>query len=300
MKSIVKQSGKRAGYTIIELLTVMSIIVILMGLLVPALQRVRRYAKTVKQKAQFHSIGVALDLFNAQFDGYPPSDAKDQAGVNYCGAMKLCEAMMGQDLLGFHPDSIFRSDGMDRAGASPPAVDLYPAVATKDNLQARRGPYLPLENANAYLLKDLYDSSMISNAGFDQDKDHYVLCDVFSRVTNKTTGKKVGMPILYYLANTSKNSHDVTDPLNPDNIYDYRDNHNLVGMGMPWDKTGTAVHPLYKVNNDPDGQRFYELTKNDKISLATGRPYRSDSYILISAGYDGEYGTADDVFNFER
>jgi hypothetical protein len=29
------------------------------------------------------------------------------------------------------------------------------------------------------------------------------------------------------------------------------------------------------------------------------RPYRRDSYILISAGYDGLYGTADDVLNFE-
>jgi hypothetical protein len=24
----------------------------------------------------------------------------------------------------------------------------------------------------------------------------------------------------------------------------------------------------------------------------------ADSYILISAGFDGEYGTSDDVFNF--
>ena len=27
--------------------------------------------------------------------------------------MKLCEALMGQDLLGFHSNSVFRSDGMD-------------------------------------------------------------------------------------------------------------------------------------------------------------------------------------------
>ena len=29
------------------------------------------------------------------------------------------------------------------------------------------------------------------------------------------------------------------------------------------------------------------------------RPYRADSYILISAGYDGLYGTRDDICNFD-
>ena len=29
------------------------------------------------------------------------------------------------------------------------------------------------------------------------------------------------------------------------------------------------------------------------------RPNRSDSYILISAGFDGLYGTADDICNFD-
>ena len=37
------------------------------------------------------------------------------------------------------------------------------------------------------------------------------------------------------------------------------------------------------------------------ISAAAGgyRPMRSESFILMSAGFDGVYGTADDVFNFE-
>ena len=30
------------------------------------------------------------------------------------------------------------------------------------------------------------------------------LCDSYNRVTNKTTGKKMGMPILYYKADTAK------------------------------------------------------------------------------------------------
>jgi hypothetical protein len=29
------------------------------------------------------------------------------------------------------------------------------------------------------------------------------------------------------------------------------------------------------------------------------RPFRADTFILISAGWDGEYGTADDICNFD-
>ncbi|MHC4570422.1 MAG: hypothetical protein ACYTE3_32315, partial [Planctomycetota bacterium] len=46
------------------------------------------------------------------------------------------------------------------------------------------------------------------------------------------------------------------------------------------------------------GKRFYMNTRNEKV-LTAFRPYRADSYILISAGWDGEYGTPDDVCNYE-
>ena len=100
MKPIAKQSNKEAAFTIVELLTVMSIIIILMGLLAPAMNRARRYARKVAQKNQFHSIDVALEMFRAEFDGYPDSDYETTPD-EYCGATKLAEAMVGQDLLGF-------------------------------------------------------------------------------------------------------------------------------------------------------------------------------------------------------
>ena len=110
MKAIIRQFNKRAAFTIIELLTVMSIIVILMSLLVPSLAMVKRYAREVRQRAQFHAIEAAMELFQSVEEGYPDSSALDEDNADYCGAMKLCEAMVGQDLMGFHPDSHFRSD----------------------------------------------------------------------------------------------------------------------------------------------------------------------------------------------
>ena len=73
MKAICGKDRKKRGFSIVELMTVMSVIMILVALLVPALNQVKRFAKGVKQKSQFHSISVALDMFNAEQENYPPS-----------------------------------------------------------------------------------------------------------------------------------------------------------------------------------------------------------------------------------
>ena len=295
MEPNLKKSNKKPAFTIVELLTVMSIIVILIGLLVPALNKVRKFARDVKQKTQLHAIDAAIELFNSEHDGYPPSGAKDEAPppaaylsrTDYCGALKLGEAMMGQDLMGFHPDSAFRSDGTPGSGA----INLLYLPAT---LNARKGPYLQLENANAYKLGDLYWENGMTTGPYNAGL--FVLCDVYNRVTNQSSGKKIGMPILYYKANTANTEHDVQNPGNPNNIYNYLDNYELVALGMPGQQPPPAgpTHDLI----DPSPKRFYLNTKNDQIT-SISRPYRADSYILISAGYDGEYGTADDICNFD-
>jgi len=293
LKAVVKQFSKKAAFTIVELLTVMSIIIILIGLLVPSLNMVKKYARTVKQRKQFYSIDVAMELFNNEWDGYPDSEYETTPD-GYCGAMKLCEAMMGQDLLGFHPDSHFRSDGTINGTPATQLYGLPPADPRyADNLKSRKGPYLQLENASAHKLMDLYGTG---NTG-PFNEQSFVLCDVYNRVKNRSTGKRVGMPILYYKANTSGMVHNPNIPAHPQNIYDYEDNDELVELGAPWDPTIT--HPLHRVPGEPtEGRRFYEITKDERITIKLGRPHRSDSYILISAGFDGEYGTPDDVFNF--
>ncbi len=240
-----------------------------------------RFPPGISQKNQFHSIEVTLELFRAEFDGFPPSDALDPIGRQYCGAMKLAEALMGRDLLGFHPDSIFRSDGQDGSGRA-----LYPVNPYEYNLKARKEHYLPLENANAYELQDLYANT----AGFK--KDSIVLCDVYKRVRHRGTGKRVGMPVLYYKADTSKTAHNLDNPDDPDNIYNYRDNHTLVGLGVP--SSPNEKHPLFT-----DPKIFYKMT-SDYMATTQSKPYRADSFILLSAGYDGLYGTKDDIVNFAK
>jgi type II secretory pathway pseudopilin PulG len=297
MKSVANPASQRKAFTIVELLTVMSIIVILIGLLVPALNKVKRFATDVKQRAQLHSISTAIELFSNEFEGYPESDAQDPQGQPYCGAMKLCEALMGQDLLGVHSNTAFRADGLDASGT----LNLYPNMTgmspqqQQGNLQARKGPYLQPENANAYRLEDIYSTT---NAFLPRS---FVLCDVYGRRT--AGGLKTGMPILYYKANTEYNQHDpnlaMTETDSNGNIYNYWDNEALLALGKPW-ASGTTVSTSHELSASGSSgvERFFMNTRSDKISTIP-RPFNADKFILISAGYDGEYGTADDICNFE-
>ena len=299
MKTTTKKTGKETAFTIIELLTVMSIIVILLGLLVPAMNKAKIYAKTVNQKNQFHSIDVALELFKTDYEDYPPSRL-DPLSPYYCGAMKLAEAVIGQDLLGFHPDSVFRQDLKDASGnvlyAAPDVPPPYTPFPDEANIKSRKGPYLQVDRANAYRLLNVFGPKQLGTL----PGQRFALCDEYGRVTNKGTEgpSRIGTPVLYYRADVSGFIHDPNNPSSPKNIYDYRDNEDLINLRLPGEGPTGKQHPL---DTNIGGDRlFYEMTKNYSISVDLGRPYRPDSYILISAGYDGEYGTKDDIFNFDN
>ena len=310
MKSIIKQSNKKAAFTIVELLVVMSIIMILMGILLPAFNRAKRYARKVRQTAQFKSIDVGLELYRNEFESYPPSDGEDAGGYNnYPGAMKLAEAMMGQDLLGFHPSSLFNKEGKDASGT----IDLYfrlnppPSPPTQpylENMRTRKGPFLQLESANPYSLSELYGVGLFEQLGDSADPNGgIVLCDEYKRVRSPTTGKKLGSPILYYRADVSSTTHDDTDLTTArQSIYNVADNQELIDVGIVWDLATGYKHPMGPSGMTSEGiaadwTKFYKNTRDEKVSVIP-RPKMVDSYILISAGYDGLYGTKDDVFNF--
>jgi len=156
----------------------------------------------------------------------------------------------------------------------------YDPTGTGDPNSSARRQYLPIEKANAYKLGDLYQVGPLWKF-----QDQYVLCDAYSNVDHLRTGKSVGMPILYYKANTSSSV----------GIYDYADNSPIVALPLPWQPDDT--HPL-------TADKFNEQIRNDEIwensKETIYRPNNADSYILLSAGHDGKYGTDDDIFNFRK
>jgi len=290
------------GFTLVELLTVLGIIALLVGILIPSLNMVRTMAKRTQQSAQLTGIEFAMTAFRNDTGYYPPSNWTVGAGGHYCGSQKLAVGLLGGDLLGFHPMTNW-NDPLELT-SSPYLVDNPP----QENLRQRLGPYLELAEANAFRVGWAARpySGLFENYAPLHPRT-FLICDVFAarRVTitdrsGKPSTRKAGTPILYYRANLSSRTIDPAEvPGNATRqlIYDATDNRPLIELLLNEARLQgeDKIHPL----GDPSGtySYFYEYITDPAVE-AKNWPYRPDSYILISAGPDGEYGTADDICNF--
>jgi prepilin-type N-terminal cleavage/methylation domain-containing protein len=213
---------EKTGFTLVELLTVLAIIALLVSMLIPSLTLIRNTAKEAKQKAQLTEIGLALTAFRNDYGDYPPSYWMLPPGLpgapgpmDYCGAQKLAEALLGRDLMGFHPKS-------DWTATNP---TFYPLPPPPQNLEERRGPYLELATTNAFKLGDLYGPALAASS-LSAVPDTFVICDSFGvKKITIAPGQtaKAGTPILYYRAETT--SKTIEPPAAPfQRIYNIFDN----------------------------------------------------------------------------
>ncbi len=309
---------QRKAFTIVELLTVIAIIAILTGILIPALKMINDAAKKTKQKAQLATIAMGLTAFRNDYGDYPSSSLNlpsPQGGL-YCGSQKLCEAILGWDLMGFHPNTAWRGDGKDNNNG-PLTYDPIPKMRGTDSLYERKGLYIELTTANAFKICNnlTTQDGLYNNYNPSMNPNTFVLCDIYGvrKINQGNKTVKAGTPILYYKANTASKTLDTSHIVSSlgELIYDARDNAPIYDLG-PITSTGApdTTGRLHSFGQDGNlYPHFYDYDFNygiinSKISNPSNAatvppwPHRPDSYLLITAGPDGLYGTSDDITNF--
>ena len=92
-------SKRRKGFTLIELLVVIAIIALLMAILMPALQRVKRQARVVACQSNLHQWSLCFEMYMNDNDGLFSEDELNRNGFWQCvlrpyytdvGEMRCC------------------------------------------------------------------------------------------------------------------------------------------------------------------------------------------------------------------
>ncbi len=319
----INRKSHGSGFTLIELLVVIAIIAMLVGLLSPAIKVVTRSAKGLKQKSTFHGYETGLELYSKDFDGYPDSSRipnSTGASDQVTGAQHLAEALLGRDLQGFDPKSRWY------APTDPVGVYAKNGIngATQDDedksLQRRKEQYIEMKDDGAYTLEDIYGTGNTGNiyspSAFTSPRAP-VMTDIFARkrveltipsATGPTTVKiKVGSPVLYFRADQTSKKFSGSNPVTPyrDYIYNYDDNRAIVNLTTVRDDTiyhkysDTPAEPIIDEGKTfaTGDLYFYYKIWNKRVDTYE-KPYNPKTFLLISAGWDGIFGTKDDITNF--
>lgn len=328
----------RRGFTLVELLTVVGIIALLIGILIPSLSKARDQARKVKTSAQISATEKGLEMFQNDFNQYPDSSTRvfnkagnlvsredpitnfpDAGGTNQLsGAHWLVRAMAGHDL-----------QGVDGGGLSLRSrIDVkvegnVPVAANGDGSGATMEDFRNVDRKGVYMEGTIYfrDTDPKFNPTGTPNTGRPVMVDTY------------GYPVLYYRANPrakkafSLQADDAAaiGGVKGVGVYNHEDNLALTGTGVDgtgWSFTaGTTPHPFGKFEPNSyhtlagsklihenkgsfidflHNESVHEMSSGTSSIVPVVRALNPETFILLTPGADGLYGTTDDVSNIKK
>lgn len=363
--------ARRSAFTLIELLTVIFIIGLLVGILIPTLNMARIAAKSANTQSLLRTIDSALEMFRQENErdfsatrGYPPSFAHPKirghsfnpyqgqypfhlsqgSNPRIYGAHWLAIMLLGPD-----------AQGYVKASTVPPALRSQPYKWYSPDPRGDNSGIL--DRASLYLDPDKIPLMKTSDlvAGFENSGDRNKLFPDWG--SSPADGMRelpvivdpFDQPILYYAASAfgGKRNMLTTRRLESNDygelgqpVYFHQDNEGFTGNQNThgWDFTGEGLIEVPGSSNEEvmhwiekpgdlvtanqiegiDDEQYLATFANyiyDRNALAQAprntpenppnanyplRPVRTDTFLLITAGPDGRYGTEDDVSNIPK
>lgn len=242
-----------AGFTLLEMLVVIGIIVVLVGILYPIITRAMRGSEVSRLRMDLQTISLALEQYKSDHGDYPRNIDAGLAATpqsDYRGAILLTKALIAP---------------------ADEADDGAPGPGFRRQQQGRIfGPYLKPES---FRIANPDGNSIDPNT---TAYDHAVMMDPYSR------------PILYFPGRAS--------------IPDVSQQNMFVNDVAP----GAGARPLYNRYDNailPLTAMREMLGDRETVDGAIGvgeTAAHTGPFLLWSAGPDGEFGTEDDVTNFNE
>jgi prepilin-type N-terminal cleavage/methylation domain-containing protein len=127
----------KKGFTLIELLVVMAIIAILIGLLLPAVQKVREAAARIQCQNNLHQLGLAVhDYASAYNSKVPPAWSPDVGGGTYNSGFSIgtTSGTIHFFLLPYIEQDNLYNIGVAAGGPYVPATSTTPAAFAGGNV----------------------------------------------------------------------------------------------------------------------------------------------------------------------
>ncbi|MBL8878445.1 MAG: prepilin-type N-terminal cleavage/methylation domain-containing protein [Phycisphaerales bacterium] len=323
----------KAGFTLVELLTVIAIISLLIGILIPSLSAARTQAKATKTTAMFSSLGKAIEMFRNDNDRYPQSNGRtpfenqSSSGTPFLsGAQWLGMQMLGADRKGFVKTTLINDKPTGSGGSGDGVIneqdwlDWYALTPAKN--YARNATYME-PGARDVATPETYQTEFAPGGAAPASLTAGT--SVWNNSKLPFFVDSFGFPVLYYAANDGAERPFSTGTRNTLVMgrYDQSDNIQFTGTTAAngvntaanedgWDLGGGLPHKIKELgwnptqpNEQPAGDTFAHAFFNLQTFEATRQgatqgkvwPRNPDTFILLSPGPDAIWGTHDDISN---